>query len=64
MTITEKIKKTLVKNKKLIVEDPQRLSDFITELQKDGFLIKKQYNLPSLDTVGRQFCQEATPNFK
>ncbi len=58
MAIKERIEKTLNENKKLIIEDPQKLSDFIEELKKEGVLIKKQYDLPPLDTVGRYLYQE------
>jgi hypothetical protein len=60
MNIEEKIKETL--NKNLIVEDPQGLGDFVKEMQKEGLLIKKQYDLPPLDTIGRQISQETTLN--
>ena len=58
MAIKEKIEKALIKNQELIIKDPQKLSEFIEELEKEGFLIKKQYDLPPLDTIGRQLCQE------
>lgn len=62
MHIKDRIEKTLVKNRRLIIEDPQKLSDFIEELKKDGVLIKKQYDFPPLDTVGRHLYQEIMPN--
>ncbi len=62
MHIKDRIEKTLAKNKSLISEDPQKLSDFIEELKKDGVLIKKQYDLPPLDTVGRHLYQEIISN--
>ena len=58
MAITEQIKAVLNKNKKLIEEDPQKLGDFVEELRREGLLIKKQYDLPPLDMVGRQLYQE------
>lgn len=64
MDIKEKIEKTLDKNKRLITEDPQKLSDFVAQMQKEGLLIKKQYDLPPLDTIGRQLYQENAPNPK
>jgi len=58
MTIREKIEKALSENKRVTAEDPQKLSEFIEGLRKEGLLIKKQYDLPPLDTVGRQLYQE------
>ena len=46
MSIKARIEKTLRESKRLIIEDPQKVSDFIEELNKEGILIKKQYDLP------------------
>lgn len=62
MAIKEKIEKALTENKKMIIEDPQKLSEFIEELRKEGLLIKKQYDLPPLDIIGRQLYREITSN--
>ena len=62
MLIKGRIEKVLAKNKRLINEDPQKLSDFIEELKREGFLVKKQYDLPPLDTVGRQLYREIASN--
>jgi hypothetical protein len=56
VTIKETVEEVLAKNKRLIEEDSQKLSDFIEEMQREGFLIKKQYDLPPLDSMGREFC--------
>jgi hypothetical protein len=58
MTIREKIEKALSENKRVTAEDPQKLGEFIEELRREGLLTKKQYDLPPLDTVGRQLYQE------
>lgn len=58
MSIKARIEKTLRESKRLIIEDPQKVSDFIEELNKEGILIKKQYDLPPLDTVGRSLYRE------
>jgi hypothetical protein len=58
MAIKEKIEKALAKNKRIAAEDPQKLSEFIEELRKEGLLIKKQYDLPPLDMIGRQLYKE------
>jgi hypothetical protein len=58
MTIKERVKKALDKNKRLIETDPRHLSSFVEELNKSGLVIKKEYDVPPLDTVGRQIYQE------
>jgi hypothetical protein len=62
MAIREKIEKALTENKRITAEDPQKLSEFIEDLRKEGLLIKKEYDLPPLDTVGRQLYQEMASN--
>ncbi|MGA2679204.1 MAG: hypothetical protein ABSF37_07880 [Sedimentisphaerales bacterium] len=59
MTIKEKIEKALAGNKRMSAKDPQKLSEFVEELRREGLLVKKEYDLPLLDTVGRQFYQQS-----
>lgn len=58
MAIREDIEKALAENKRIITDDPQKLSEFIEDLKKEGLLEKKQYDLSPLDIVGRQLYQK------
>lgn len=65
MAVVDEVKKALDKNKQLIENDPQKLSEFVEELKKEGLLIKKEYGLKPLDIIGRQLYQNAhLENFK
>ena len=59
MSVVEKVNKVLDKNKQLIENDPQKLSEFVEELKKEGLLIKREYELQPLDMIGRQLYQNA-----
>lgn len=53
MTLRDKIERILSEQKE-ITEHPdfRRLSDFYKKMKKEGFVLKKRYDLPLLDTVG------------
>ena len=57
MSTVRTVKKILSNKKFLRQEDSQKLSDFLKEMQKEGFIIKKEYDLPPLDTIGREIYQ-------
>ena len=58
MAIKKKIEKALDKNRAFIDSDPRKLSAFVEDLKNSGLVIKKEYDLPPLDTVGRQMYRE------
>ena len=58
MAIKERIEKALDKNRVFIDTDPRKLGAFVEDLKNSGLVIKKEYDLPPLDTVGRQIYRE------
>ena len=54
MTLRDKIERVL-SEKREITERPdfRRLSRFYEEMKQAGIVLKRQYDLPPLDTVGR-----------
>lgn len=63
MTLKEEIEKTLTENSKR-AERPEfrRLSSFYEERKKAGTVLRRQYDLPSLDTVSDETSQKASDN--
>jgi len=58
MAITERIKRVLDKHNKEVDTDPRKLGEFLEELKNNGLVVKKEYDLPPLDTVGRRIYRE------
>jgi len=58
MAIKERIEKALDNNKVFIEADPRRLAAFVEDLRNSGLVVKKEYDLPPLDTVGRKVYRE------
>ncbi len=58
MDIKKKIEKALDKNRAFIDSDPRKLGAFVEDLRNSGLVVKKEYDLPPLDTVGRQIYRE------
>lgn len=58
MAIKERIEEALDKNRVFIDTDPRKLGAFVEDLKNSGLVIKKEYDLPPLDTVGRQIYRE------
>jgi len=58
MAIKERIEKALDKNRVFIDTDPRKLGAFVEDLKNSGLVVKKEYDLPPLDTVGRQLYRE------
>jgi len=58
-TTVEKLQEALRKFQEQVAADQDfaRLRDFYLEMDRKGFLIKKEYNLPPLDTIGRTAYQ-------
>lgn len=56
MKIKERIKETLDKE----AEHPgfKKLAEFYEQMRRAGVVLKKPYDLPPLDTVGREFYKE------
>lgn len=55
MTISEELQKTIHENGQKFADQPsfQELREFYAEMQSKGLVIKKNYDLPQLDTIGR-----------
>jgi len=58
MAIEKKIEKALDKNRVFIDSDPRKLGEFVEDLKNSGLLAKKDYDLPPLDTIGKQLYRE------
>ena len=60
MAIRVEVEKAL-KLKRGLVKDQEfrKLADFYEEMRKEGFVLKKHYELPPLDTIGHEFYKEA-----
>lgn len=60
MTIKERIEETLGEKKEEMAQRPlyRRLSDFYEEMKREGAVLKKEYDLPPLDTVGSGVYQD------
>ena len=56
MTIQERIEKALAK--KAEHPDFQKLADFYEHMRQAGLVLKKPYELPPLDTIGREFYKD------
>lgn len=56
MKIKERIEKTLAKE----AEHPdfKKLAEFYEQMRQAGVALKKPYDFPPLDTVGREFYKE------
>ncbi len=56
MKIKDRIEKTLAKE----VEHPdfKKLAEFYEQMGQAGVVLKRPYDLPPLDTVGREFYKE------
>ena len=55
MKIAEELQKTIHENGQKFADQPsfQELSKFYAEMKSKGLVIKKNYDLPQLDTIGR-----------
>ncbi len=58
MAIEKEIEKALDNNRAFVDSDPRKLNDFLKDLKNSGLLVKKEYDLPPLDTVGKQLYRE------
>ena len=59
MTLREQIEQTLAEESEITKRPAfQKLNKFYTEMKKEGIVVKKEYDLPPLDTVGRKLYQE------
>ncbi len=60
MTLEERIQRALAEDREITkTSDFKNLHDFYEEMKKQGVAIKKEYNLPPLDTVGHRLHQTA-----
>lgn len=61
MTLRERIEKVLSEEGEMTKRpDFKKLSDFYEEMKREGVALKKEYDLPPLDTVGRRLYQEVS----
>lgn len=56
MKIKERIKEAL--DKEAEHPDFKKLAEFYEQMRQAGVVLKKPYDLPPLDTVGREFYKE------
>lgn len=58
MTIEEKVKEVLAEEKER-EKNPnfQNLRDFYETMKKEGLVVKQEYTLPPVDTIGRSLHQ-------
>lgn len=60
MTLRDQIEKTIAENRGITERvDFRRLSHFYEEMKQAGVVLKKQYDLPLLDTMGGQPSQKS-----
>jgi hypothetical protein len=53
LSLKEDIEKIILKEAVIEDQDLRRLSDFYQEMRTRGVVLRKHYDLPSLDTLGR-----------
>ncbi len=58
MTIAERIKRALSDKDITERSDYKMLSEFYEEMKREGVVLKRSYDLPQLDTIGRGAYQE------
>ena len=60
MTIEEKVREVLAEEKEREKNlNFQSLRDFYETMKKEGLLIKQEYKLPPVDTIGRSLYQDS-----
>jgi hypothetical protein len=62
MAIKKRIEEALEKNREFVAKDPRELSMFIEDLKRCGLVVKKEYDLPPLDTIGKHVYREKSQN--
>jgi predicted Zn-dependent peptidase len=61
MTLREKIEETLSEERETVKRPSfKKLSEFYKEKKEEGVAIKREYDLPPLDTVGRALYREVS----
>lgn len=53
MSIEKRIRQALADDKRQDSADFQHLRDFYEEKKRDGVVVRQEYTLPPMDTVGR-----------
>lgn len=63
MTTTEQLQNTLTEKRKKLAADAnfQKLQEFYRQKSEQGAVVKKEYTLPQLDTVGREIYHLIAP---
>lgn len=56
MSTVNEVRETLEQHGEHLARDPQfcELQEFYQEMVKDGLVLRQEYSLPPLDTVGRE----------
>jgi len=62
MGIAEQVAETVREAEKKLAESKsfRELRDFYAEMQQRGMVVKKEYDLPLLDTIGRDIYRAGT----
>jgi hypothetical protein len=61
MTLRKRIEETLSEKREITErQDFKKLSDFYEEMKKEGVALKKEYDLPPMDTIGRDLYREVS----
>lgn len=63
MTTTEKVEKTVKERRQKLAADAsfQKLQEFYRLKSEQGAVVRRQYTLPQLDTVGREIYHLLAP---
>lgn len=61
MSLTKKVKDTLreQESERGSDKDFKRLSEFSAEMKRKGLLLKREYGIPPIDTIGKTMRQSA-----
>ncbi len=65
MTLREQVEQTLSEEREITKRpDFQKLNDFYEEMKKEGVALKKEYDLPPMDTIGRSLYREVSNKYR
>jgi len=65
MSLVKEVKRAIEVREEILEEDTsfQELKKFYEEMLKDGYVVKQEYTLPPLDTIGHQIIDLKSINF-
>jgi DNA-binding HxlR family transcriptional regulator len=60
MSLTKQLRDTLKSGTERREDDAEfkRLSEFLDEMKRRGLVVKKHYNIPPMDTVGKYLVEQ------